>query len=881
MPPRLPIFRLQRRFLRSSRLVALYCDGTLIGRLRGHLAEELLEGGALEQLAERCDAYVFVPRNDVVSVRANDCGARRGVWRFCLRRTRGRRAFFVRTDESTNVRAALRDLYGERYVEFRSLWHTWGRGIVIWLAVVAGFVGLVLGLDLVASDASLAVAIVGGLVLFGALVQQFVWFVMRLSRRAIPARRPPSSIPTGAPFRSSPLSVTLKVAALVGLIACVAMSVHGFRVGLPSAYGSMEFQLRYLILVGAYCACTATMQLAYRVGLRPLTAVDLPQGGPKPFVFLRSFGDDDHVSLQPSGFAGYLQGSRGWRRDRRINTDLVSKLTADYTFFQPLRFLRLLFQTPMDTSEEVLAGFFSRWGPVVALGKPGETLATGGAARTYVTHEDWQDVVQSQLSSCQAVVVQPSSSEGVWWELVASFASVPPERILLCLANFANRPDEYEAFGDRFERTFGQRLPRCIPFLRRPAFVLFERDRTPRLQPLEYKQPWKRALAGDATDLDASLTPFVQGIHGGPRELPRTTKSKTTTEVCSAGLQILVNLVLSSALVIPVAVGLFITELATAGAAPVVSEDAPERTEQLELQGGLARVRVPAGWQRLSAGSCEARYGAGRFSRLLLTSSRNLLDADSVTRAIQSSYEQGGWRCSVEEEVVTTRRKRVWTEILFRVTKSGEPQRRERLAVSSHPGGSVFVQGVCEAADSAAIRTVDEAMDSISFTPAAWARLQSAPRVDVTGLAAAWRATLPGVFESHEYDDPEGMVDRLFQASDQGAVFHVSVAPDDGVEHDPIELAQLRLQTLREIFDAEIPADVSGELVGAESCQVGGRSWLCPHYEFSWGGAGELVVLELIGVVDGQLIVVQMSAVGHDPLFAEDLRKTLSTFRVD
>lgn len=47
--------------------------------------------------------------------------------------------------------------------------------------------------------------------------------------------------------------------------------------------------------------------------------------------------------------------------------------------------------TEAFTFEEVITGALRRWRPVVAIGRPGESLPESGAAREYVTHEGWQE----------------------------------------------------------------------------------------------------------------------------------------------------------------------------------------------------------------------------------------------------------------------------------------------------------------------------------------------------------------------------------------------------------------------------------------------------------------------------------------------------------
>jgi hypothetical protein len=57
-----------------------------------------------------------------------------------------------------------------------------------------------------------------------------------------------------------------------------------------------------------------------------------------------------------------------------------------------------------------------RLGPVVALGKPGETLSPLGAARDYIAGPDWQARVHGRLGDCPWVAAILGDSEGLRWE---------------------------------------------------------------------------------------------------------------------------------------------------------------------------------------------------------------------------------------------------------------------------------------------------------------------------------------------------------------------------------------------------------------------------------------------------------------------------------
>ena len=47
----------------------------------------------------------------------------------------------------------------------------------------------------------------------------------------------------------------------------------------------------------------------------------------------------------------------------------------------------------------------SAYGPVIAIGRPGETRTAAGAARTWVDHGKWQERVEELLHDSQFVVM--------------------------------------------------------------------------------------------------------------------------------------------------------------------------------------------------------------------------------------------------------------------------------------------------------------------------------------------------------------------------------------------------------------------------------------------------------------------------------------------
>ncbi len=67
--------------------------------------------------------------------------------------------------------------------------------------------------------------------------------------------------------------------------------------------------------------------------------------------------------------------------------------------------------------EQLLAGSLKQFGPVIAIGKPGERLPHLGAARMYATNEEWRDVVEELMGKALLIVAVAGTSSGLRWEL--------------------------------------------------------------------------------------------------------------------------------------------------------------------------------------------------------------------------------------------------------------------------------------------------------------------------------------------------------------------------------------------------------------------------------------------------------------------------------
>jgi hypothetical protein len=82
-----------------------------------------------------------------------------------------------------------------------------------------------------------------------------------------------------------------------------------------------------------------------------------------------------------------------------------------------------IFRRPSHSFEEVLTEHLWDYGPVIAIGRPGEAIPPLGAAREYIDSQAWQARVEELSSSSSMVVLILGRTQGVLWEIQKLVAS--------------------------------------------------------------------------------------------------------------------------------------------------------------------------------------------------------------------------------------------------------------------------------------------------------------------------------------------------------------------------------------------------------------------------------------------------------------------------
>jgi hypothetical protein len=141
------------------------------------------------------------------------------------------------------------------------------------------------------------------------------------------------------------------------------------------------------------------------------------------------------------------------------------------------------------TEEEQLREVLQPFGDLVAIGKPGETLPTPGAARLYASDAEWKKVVTGQMQTARLVVIRAGTSGGLLWELKEVVQVVNPKKLLILILKM--RKKDYESFKKEADQIFNTTFPK-IDELKRfwslwwvvSGFVRFSSNWNPNFLPL-------------------------------------------------------------------------------------------------------------------------------------------------------------------------------------------------------------------------------------------------------------------------------------------------------------------------------------------------------------------------------------------------------------
>jgi hypothetical protein len=148
-----------------------------------------------------------------------------------------------------------------------------------------------------------------------------------------------------------------------------------------------------------------------------------------PILLLRSFSDDHSLRVKRSGM---------------FAKSPLTAMKGDSVGF-----------------EEILVRVLADFGPVLAIGRPGEALPPIGAARTYVPEGmDWKEVVRALANKSAWIVMVLGASEGFHWELEMVLGLGSPEKVVIVVPRLVAKllQPRWEALLEEF-RGHGHELP--------------------------------------------------------------------------------------------------------------------------------------------------------------------------------------------------------------------------------------------------------------------------------------------------------------------------------------------------------------------------------------------------------------------------------------
>jgi hypothetical protein len=229
-----------------------------------------------------------------------------------------------------------------------------------------------------------------------------------------------------------------------------------------------EGYLEGLTLAAApyFLAIVALYRRARRKALLP--ASELSRRNPRPIIlYLRSFVDDN-VTMNARAANG-----------------------------------RTLLERPLSVSfEEVVSDHLWRYGPVVAIGKPGgvHDLPPLGAAREYLSDQTWRQVVEQLMAEASTIVLAVGRTEGLMWELNAIIKLGLTRKLVLLLppvqtSDLRPRWDYLQQHASEA----GMELPEDIE-LERARVVVFPPGRTAYVITADERDDWAYEAALDAAE---------------------------------------------------------------------------------------------------------------------------------------------------------------------------------------------------------------------------------------------------------------------------------------------------------------------------------------------------------------------------------------------
>jgi len=170
-------------------------------------------------------------------------------------------------------------------------------------------------------------------------------------------------------------------------------------------------------------------------------------------------------------------------------------------------------------TDETLAQVFRTTGPLVAVGRPGDTLQPLGAIRLYFSDDVWRENVEVLMALSRLVIIQAGRSPGLEWEMATAVKRLNPEQLLFTFLSWQeldgdSRQSRYEEFAGQLKFISSLTLPDRIDGA---YFLYFDRNWKPHLASLS---GWRRYFFYLASSPAILLKSFANTSSGTFNKIP-------------------------------------------------------------------------------------------------------------------------------------------------------------------------------------------------------------------------------------------------------------------------------------------------------------------------------------------------------------------------
>jgi hypothetical protein len=159
---------------------------------------------------------------------------------------------------------------------------------------------------------------------------------------------------------------------------------------------------------------------------------------------------------------------------------------------------------PQETREQIIETILKQIGPFVAVGSPRDRLAPFGAARIYLSDDEWQENVKLLVEAAAAIVLKPEGTDGVRWELNLIANSFDLRRLLILVPNSRFGPTSFIKVKNLLSAQLGISLPETD---KSGDAFMFDNDRKPILLSIQENGSGLEPFAVQTNALNNEVAP--------------------------------------------------------------------------------------------------------------------------------------------------------------------------------------------------------------------------------------------------------------------------------------------------------------------------------------------------------------------------------------